>query len=148
MSSLFLMEQEINSLENGITSKQNELKDLEDSYGSLLQFKTKVENDFNSFSDAKRWKESALSQLPNITSKNTVAEKHSDGMNDLLERKGNLISSNVFQKVLDNISQHLRSLSSKITDCESAISKAQSRLETQKTEYRKEKEKQEEEKNQ
>ncbi len=148
MFNLILMKHEIDLLEISITNKQNELQKLEDSYESLLQFKRLVENDFKVFNEAKRGKEEAISQLPYITSKNTVAKNYSDGMNDLLDRKADIISSSIFLKVLDKINRRLNSLTNEIADCESAINKEQSRLDTQKSEYRKEKEKQDKEKNQ
>ncbi|MBE6817547.1 MAG: hypothetical protein E7517_00105 [Ruminococcaceae bacterium] len=146
MSSLIELGAKVGTIQGKIDLEKAELLRLEQSYNSLLRLQTDVQRQCSDFSQANKEKEGALNQVKAISSDNTVAKKYYSGMKKLLSGTGNRITGFVFAILLEKIRIELLLIRNRITHCEDSIIHAQKDLDKAKDNYRKEKEKMDQEK--
>lgn len=145
MASLSSINSKIGYYEGEIEENKIKIKELENDYNQLVSFKAKVESSQYSFADGNRNKIRALEAVSKYTQNNSHANRYYHRTKNGLSRTGDKLLNKGYGRLLDKIKKELNRIKNKVGDLESENKKYAKKINNLKEDYRKEKERLEEE---
>lgn len=144
MSSLEQIGAQIGLYEGKVDALGTKIKNLEKSYSELLQFQGVVQSSQSEFGSSNNLKMNVLIQLQSLIDYNNIAKQFSDSMKSALYSTGSKILNIAYSFLLSKISAELRRIRNEISNCENSIYSYNRKIQKYKDDYKKEKERLEE----
>lgn len=144
MATLQQIGAQIGLYEEKVCALGNKIEDLEKSYSELLEFKGMVQSSQSEFGSSNNNKMNALNQLQSLIDYNNIAKQFYNSMKSALYSTGSKILNIAYSFLLSKISAELRKIRNEISNCENSIYNYNRKIQKYKYDYKKEKERLEE----
>ncbi len=145
MASLSTINSRIGYYQGEIQENKIEIKELENDYNQLVAFKGKVQVSQQNFAEGNRNKLKALEAVKKFTNNNSHAKRYYIRTKTGLSQTGEKLLSKGYGFLLDKISDELRRIRNKISNLETKNGDYERKISNLRDDYRKEKERLEEE---